>query len=142
MNKKGMLGNIIGGFIVIFIGLSLVPVITQEIDNMYNCGNNSYNTTVIVNYDEPLGSTDSFGGGGAGQFGGYDGKVHKSWASQYAIVKTNKSFLGNCNSNMTSPITPVTKEMLDLMPIIFTLVILSIVGCYTAFRVLSYDDDI
>lgn len=33
MNKKGMLGNIIGGFIVILIGITLIPVISQKVQD-------------------------------------------------------------------------------------------------------------
>ena len=122
MKKKAMLGNIIGGFIVILIGLSLVPVIQQEIDNAYNCGNIQTTETVTTPYQEPIGTTDSFGGGGAGQFGGYDGKVHKSWASQYAVIKTNKSFTGMCLGD--GELTKTEKTLFDIMPLVFALAIL------------------
>lgn len=135
MKKKAMLGNIIGGFIVILIGVSLVPIIQQEIDNAYNCGN-IQTETVTTPYQEPIGTTDSFGGGGAGQFGGYDGKVHKSWASQYAIVKTNKSYLFNCASNQTGGLSETEKVMLDFIPIIFAIGIfgMGIMMAYNALR--------
>lgn len=116
-----MLGNIIGGFIVIMVGVMLIPTIVQEIDNVMNCSNNTTSTNVSNEkpYAEPIGTTDSFGGGGAGQFGGYDGKVHKSWASNYAIIKTDKSFTGACID--TSTMDPAMISMLKMMPLIFAL---------------------
>ena len=93
-SKKGMLGNFIGGFIVILVGISLLGTISQEIDNSF-CG---ANITIINMNDtlEPNGATDSFGGGGATHFGGYDGTVkHDSWLSNLAIVKTNESYIFN-----------------------------------------------
>ena len=32
MNKKGMLGNLIGGFLIIIIGVMLIPAISQQIE--------------------------------------------------------------------------------------------------------------
>jgi hypothetical protein len=133
MNKKGMIANIIGGFIVILVGVSLIPVITQEIDNMYNCGSTSYNSTEVINYEQPIGETDSFGGGGAGQFGGYNGKVHKSWASQYVVVKTNKSFLMGSCTNMTSQQMEVMRHIFDFIPLFFALVVL-LIGIASAYN--------
>jgi hypothetical protein len=31
-NKRGMLGNLIGGFVVILIGVAMIPVITKQLD--------------------------------------------------------------------------------------------------------------
>jgi uncharacterized protein len=64
----------------------------------------------------------SFGGGGAGQFGGYDGEVHKSWASNLAPIKTNSSaFNSNC-----VPIVGAPATLLSLIPFIFIIVVLFI----------------
>jgi len=121
-----MLGNIIGGFIVIMVGVMLIPTIVQEIDNVMNCSNNTTSTNVSNEkpYAEPIGTTDSFGGGGAGQFGGYDGKVHKSWASNYAIIKTDTAYTGICIDSAT--VSPAMLSMLKLMPLIFGLTIMVI----------------
>lgn len=106
------------------VGVMLLPTIAQEIDNVLNCSNTTNITTNISNekpYQEPIGSTDSFGGGGAGQFGGYDGKVHKSWASNYAIIKSDTSFTGACINSAT--MDPAMISMLKMMPLIFALTI-------------------
>ena len=114
-NKKAMLGNLIGGFVAILIGISLLPMISQEINNAMSC--NSTNST-NMSYQEPIGSTDSFGGGG-GQFGGYDGTVHKSWTSNLVIYKTNQTFTGLC-LDAESPSAFVLKTV----PVFFALAIL------------------
>ena len=117
MNKKGLLSNIIGGFITVFIAITLFGSISQEIDNIVNC--NITNSTNIT-YEQPLGSTDSFGGGGAGHFGGYDGTVKKSFTSNFAPYKTNESILNpNCNQ-----LTSSSKTMLEIVPTFFLIAIL------------------
>jgi len=122
MNKKGMLANMIGGIIVVFVGVMLVPTISQEINNATNCIiNQTGNETLALNAT-PKGSTGSFGGaGGETHFGGYDGEVvHKPFLSDYAIIKTDKSVINpNCE-----PMTGPSKQLLELMPIFFAIVIL------------------
>jgi hypothetical protein len=117
-NKRGMLGNIIGATICVFIALTLVGTISQEVDNAINC-----NITLNVSeYETPLGSTDSFGGGGSGHFGGYDGTVKKSWSSDLVFYKTNDSVINpNCNNLSKSTIT-----VLELIPVFFVLLIITI----------------
>jgi len=94
-NKKGMLGNLIGAFIVVMVGFSLMGPITQEINNAYYCNGTSMN--ISLPEGAPTGETDSFGGGGAAQFGGYDGVVkHSSFRDKIAstsFIKTNESIL-------------------------------------------------
>ena len=133
MNKKGMLANFVGGFVVIFIGISLVPVIFQEVNNATNCiVNQTGNETLVLNAT-PKGSTGSFGGaGGETHFGGYDGEVvHKAFLSDYALIKTDKSIINpDCK-----PIIGASKQLLDMMPVIFALMIL-IVGITVSFSAL------
>lgn len=132
MNKRGMLANIIAGFIVILVGVTLIGTISQEVDNMLSCNStNSTNMSVNVSYEPPIGTTDSFGGGG-GQFGGYDGKVYKSWATNLAPIKTNQTITGIClGEQSTWAIT-----MLKMLPAFFALAIIFMaVGIvYGAFR--------
>ena len=94
-SKKGMFGNIIGGFVVIFVSISLMGTIAQEINNAYDCNGSSMN--ISLPEGTPTGETDSFGGGGAAQFGGYDGVVkHNKFIDAVAstsIIKTNESVL-------------------------------------------------
>jgi hypothetical protein len=90
-------------------------MVAQEMYNATNCGLNQTNITM----GEPLGETDSFGGGGAGQFGGYDGKVHKSWGGDMALIKTDKSIL---NSNC-EPLTQDKKVLIGLTILFFALTI-------------------
>jgi len=47
MNKRGMIANLIGGFVAIVIGLALFPVITKEINSMQEQrpGSSMYNVT-------------------------------------------------------------------------------------------------
>ena len=123
-SKKGMLGNIIGGIMVVFIGIMIVPTISQEIYNATNCiVNQTGNETLALNAT-PKGSTDSFGGaGGETHFGGYDGEVvHKPFLSDYAIVKTDKSVINpDCEE-----ITGFRKTLLDTIPAFFALAILGV----------------
>ena len=126
-NKKAMLANLIGGFITILIAVSLIPVIAQEVFNVTNCNitNNSS--------EQPLGATDSFGGGGAdvaGQFGGYDGKVKKSWVAEMALYQTNQSFTGLCIDE-NSP----SRTLLNLIPAFFALAVCGM-GIMIAFSAL------
>jgi hypothetical protein len=120
-NKKGMLGNLMGGFIVILIGVSLVPMISQEINNAISCNQTSsfFNMT-----SEYYGETDSFGGGGAEHFGGYDGKVvHKDFLSNLAVYKTDKSIINpDCKSLIEEG--SASTILLGLVPYVFALVIL------------------
>ena len=127
-SKKAMLGNLIGGFVAIMIGVMLIPMVSQEMNNALNC--NQTNSTNI-SYQEPLGETDSFGGGGAGQFGGYDGQVHKSWASNLAVYKTNQTFTGLCLNDNS-----VAATALKLVPAFFALaiILMSIGIAYSALR--------
>ena len=94
-HKRGMLGNLIGGFVVILVGASLMGPIAQEINNAADCMDS--NLSIALASGSPEGSTDSFGGAGSNHFGGYDGKVkHNTFIDAVAstsVVKTNKSIL-------------------------------------------------
>jgi len=119
-NKKAMLGNLIGTFVVVLVGLSLIPMIAQEVDNVVNCQLYFYENSTNMT-GTPKGPTDSFGGGGSDyHFGGYDGKVaHKSFLSQYSIIQTNSSMLNpDCK-----PMSESAKTALGFIPIIFGIVI-------------------
>ncbi len=121
MNKRGMLGNLIGGFIVIFVGCSLMGTISQELDNSF-CGANYTNGT-HNNTLAPNGATDSFGGGGAAQFGGYDGTVkHDSWLSNMAPLKTTEASIFSGDNCIQEGSVGVT--MVKLVPVFFMLSIL------------------
>jgi len=118
MNKKGLIANLIGGFIVILVAVALIPTIAQVIDNTVNCISN--NQTIDNISSAPKGETGSFGGAGVEtHFGGYDGQVvHKSFLSQ-----TDKSIINpDCE-----PITGPSKTLLGLIPVFFALCILTIV---------------
>ena len=95
-SKKGMIGNLIGGFVTILVGVSLIGPIAQEINNVANCQASNFSIGSLST-ESPEGITNSFGGGGANHFGGYDGEVkHNSFTETLAstsIVKTNKSFI-------------------------------------------------
>lgn len=130
MNKKGMLANLVGGIIVILIGVSLVPMISQEITNAISCNSSSQDTNLTSDY---FGSTDSFGGGGSEHFGGYDGKVsHKPFLSNLAIYKTDKSIINpNCR-----PLSESETTIIKIVPIFFMLTILgtAIASFWGSFR--------
>ena len=135
-NKRGMLGNIMGGFIVIMVGFSLMGPITQEINNAMYCNGSSMNISLLVG--APTGETDSFGGGGAAQFGGYDGVVkHSSFRDKIAstsFIKTNESMLNpDC-----SPIVPGSAQdrLMKIVPGFFGLAILAMAVAmgYTGLR--------
>ena len=70
----------------------------------------------------PIGSTDSFGGGGGEHFGGYTGQVnHKDW-SKYSVIPGNQSILNpDCK-----PIEGASAAVLQMMPGFFALGILFI----------------
>jgi len=44
MNKKGMLANLIGAFIVILIGVSLIPIIAEQIEKARTSGTEPMST--------------------------------------------------------------------------------------------------
>jgi hypothetical protein len=92
-------------------------MVAQEMYNATNCGLNQTNITM----GEPLGETDSFGGGGAGQFGGYDGKVHKPWGGDMTLIKTDKSILNpNCEQ-----LTQGGEVLIGLTTLFFALAIVT-----------------
>jgi hypothetical protein len=132
MNKKGLIGNLIGTFIVVLVAVALTPTIAQEINNTVNCI--SDNQTIDNISSAPKGETGSFGGAGVEtHFGGYDGQVvHKSFLSKYSFVQTNKSIINpDCE-----PITGPSKTLLGLIPAFFALSLLLIaIGIvYSALR--------
>ena len=94
-SKKGMIANMLGGFITILIGVSLMGPIAQELNNALDC-NSTLNDSLLM-AGIPEGSTDSFGGAGSTHFGGYTGEVeHKTFTETIAstsMYKTNKSVL-------------------------------------------------
>lgn len=59
--------------------------------------------------------------------------MHKSWASQYAVVKTNKSFLMGSCTNMTSQQMEVMRPIFDFIPLFFALVVL-LIGIASAYN--------
>lgn len=109
LGKKAMLGNIIGGFMMILVGMTLLTTISQEIDNSINCIQEN-------NTNEYYGSTNSFGGGGAEHFGGYDGEIKtRNFLSDLAPYQTDKSIINpNCE-----PITGMSKTVLKSTPYFF-----------------------
>ena len=113
-NKKGMLGSLMSGFIVIIVGISLIPTIAQQVDLAFDC-NETFNETLL---DLPLGTTDSFGGGGSGNFGGYDGEVKKSWDYKELSMLSdkNESVFGNYCGAPES-----TRALLDMVIVFFAL---------------------
>jgi hypothetical protein len=88
------------------------------------------NSTVNASYAQPIGSTDSFGGGG-GQFGGYDGKVHKSWVSNLAPYKTNSTLTGICLDENSA-----SRLVLSWVPLFFAIGIacISLAVMFSALR--------
>lgn len=125
-----MLGNIIGLVLVGLVAFSLFGTLSQEIDNAINC--NITNNSLTIESESPLGSTDSFGGGGSGHFGGYDGTVKKSWGSNLAPYKTNATIINkDCES-----IEGTFKILLSIIPLLFVVAILGvgISVAYSAFK--------
>lgn len=136
-SKRGMLGNLIGGFLVLLIGVSLIGPIAQEINNAADCMDS--NLSIAIASGSPEGSTDSFGGAGSSNhFGGYTGEVkHNRFVEAIAstsMVKSNKSLLNpDC--------TPVPegswgRTMLQILPAFFALAVLGmgIAMAYSALR--------
>ena len=121
-SKKGMLANLIGGFVVILVGASLLGPIAQEINNFTTCQES--NLTILAS-GIPDGATGSFGGAGSNHFGGYTGEVkHNVFIDAVAstsIVKSNKSILNpDC-----VPIEGAKATLLQIVPIFFALGLLS-----------------
>ena len=121
-NKRGMLANLIGGFVVILVGASLLGPIAQEINNFTTCQES--NLTILAS-GIPDGATGSFGGAGSNHFGGYTGEVkHNVFIDAVAstsIVKSNKSILNpDC-----VPIEGAKATLLQIVPIFFALGLLS-----------------
>lgn len=118
-NKRAMLGNIMGGFLVLLMGFTLISTIMQQLDLATNC-----NQTLNESMELPIGATDSFGGGGSGNFGGYDGKVKKSWDyKDLSLLKeNNESVFGNQCIN--GEISPAGRTLLKLVPGFFVIAIL------------------
>jgi hypothetical protein len=128
-SKKAMLGNLIGGFIVILIGVSLIGPIAQELANAADCMDGNINIEGNLSTSEaPKGETDSFGGAGSTQFGGYDNKVkHKSFTESIAatsLYKTDKSILNPDCTPM--PEGSWGRTILTIVPAFFALAILGI----------------
>lgn len=121
INKKGLLGNLIGGFLVILIGFTLIPTIAQQVNLAINC-----NSTNYINYtieQTNTGSTNSFGGGGSEHFGGYTNEVsHKNFYEEigkYSIIQTNSSIINpECNK-----LSSGAETMVGLVSIFFALAI-------------------
>ena len=123
--KRGMLGNLIGGIIVIFVGVSLIGIVSQEMQNAF-CGSKQSSSlfeTIADSSDEaPIGSTDSFGGGGAEHFGGYDGKVeHKNWLANLAPIKSDESMFFSGENCIDA--NSAAGAMLNFLPLFFGLAI-------------------
>lgn len=113
-NKKGMLGNIISAFIVILVGFTLMTTIQQELNNAINC-----NQTYV--YEEATGKTDSFGGGGAAQFGGFDGEIKKPWGADYSPFKSNESII---NPQCIPEVSESLRGFINVVPIVFVIAVL------------------
>lgn len=134
MNKKGMLSQFISGFIVIMIGITLVPMISNQIDMATHCNSTIQN----VSNDPYYGKTDSFGGGGSEHFGGYDGNVsHKSFLAKADFIT------GNSNSSIVGCIWQdgsVSNEwavaLMNIVPGFFAICIIvtAIVIFYNSFK--------
>lgn len=126
-NKRAMIQRLISGFIVILVGISILPVIADQISKsqLQNC-------TEITQpeSEQPTGPTDSFGGGGT-HFGGYDGVVvHKDF---YGMGKKTTYDCSNTN------ITGVSKTVLNLatlVPAFFTIGLL-VAGVSVIFQALN-----
>lgn len=120
-NKKGMLGNIISGLMVMVIGITLIPTIAQQVSLAMEC-----NLTINSSIEQPIGATDSFGGGGSGHFGGYDGEVEKSWdyKDMSLLKNNNESVFGNVCVN--GEVSVMSKILLNSIPSIFAILILGI----------------
>lgn len=116
-NKRAMIGNLVMGILVIFVGLSLMGPISDQIQkSALNKSCITIEGSVIP--EAPQGPTDSFGGAGVQSFhfGGYDGiVVHKDF---YGLGKTTSY---DCtNSTMTMG----AQALISFAPIFFVLAIL------------------
>ena len=112
-NKRGMLGNLIGAFVMLMIGFTLYGTVSQVVDNSLNCVNGQQ-----ITIEQPIGQTNSFGGGGSGSFGGYDGQVHKSWGSKINILSA-----GNNSIGCMGDITPMSRILFEFTPTLFLIVV-------------------
>ena len=123
-DKRGMLGNLMGGFIVVLVGVSLMGPIAQELNNAMYC--NGTNNSMIIGV--PIGETDSFGGGGSAHFGGYDGTVkHNGFIDAVAstsFIKTNESII-NPNCEIIEP-GSAKAVVIKLVPMFFILGVLGV----------------
>jgi hypothetical protein len=127
-SKKAMLANLISGFVVILVAVSLIGPIAQEVNNFATCANGNANVSSFIDVgsstEQPKGSTDSFGGGGSNHFGGYDNTVkHNAFLDAVAstsMVKTDKSLL---NPDCT-PVTGASASLLQLVPAFFGISVL------------------
>jgi len=135
-SKKGMLANLIGGFVVILVGVSLLGTISQEMNNAICPDNMTIDANVsAITTDAPNGATDSFGGGGTSHFGGYDGTVkHENWFANLAPIKTNKSLFFNGDNCIS--VNGGGATILNLVPAFFALGILgaAIAMVYSSLR--------
>lgn len=131
-----MLARLVGAFIVILVGVSMIGTISQEINNAINCGNMTSKMDNITNisYESPPGQTGSFGGaGGDYHFGGYNGEVkHEVFGSNYAIIKSNQSLI----NPLCKPINESTKSLLAIVPAFFGIAIL-IAGVFITFSAIK-----
>jgi hypothetical protein len=130
-HHKGMLANLMGGFIAILVGLSLAGPIAQEINNAIDCQNSTLINVLVsgnISTSQPQGSTGSFGGAGSNHFGGYTGEVkHNVFVDALAstsMVKSDKSLL---NPECT-PITGAAATLLSIVTIFFTIGIIGILA--------------
>ena len=123
-NKKGMLGNLMGGFIVVMVGFSMMGPLAQELNNAMYC--NGTNSSMVIG--DPIGETDSFGGGGSAHFGGYDGTVkHNGFIDAVAstsFIKTNESII-NPNCEIIEP-GSAKAVVIKLVPMFFILGVLGV----------------
>jgi len=130
MNKKGMLASLIGGFVAIFIGISLTGTIAAQVNAAMDC-----NLTIDSLTDNlTLGETGSFGGGGAAHFGGYDGKVvHNDFShaiAQASLIKANET--SPAMNPDCKPLTGSARTLMQIVPLLFALSVMG-VGLATAF---------
>lgn len=133
MNKRAMLANLIGGLIAVMIGIMLVPQITYQINLAINCNNTNFTISESEDLNKP---TDSFGGGGSEQFGGYTGEVkHKDFyqkVGDYAVIKSNET---EYNQDCV-PLSKNAQALFKSVPVIFVIgvALTSIFIMYHSFR--------
>ena len=125
-NKRGLLGNIIGTFVVIIVGITLASTVANQITNLTFCNQtNQTNGTNIIS-EADTGATNSFGGGGTEHFGGYDGKVvHANWLGKVGGISPVKS---NQSIIGCLPLDPnsTSASVLGLLPAFFIVSLLLI----------------